>query len=212
MPPLPPVAGVLKCEFIGNYDGASWANILHVDYAGTAPTDAQCVTIANDLANAFTANLLTRTRTNNHLTEVIVTDLTSATAGKGSATGALGSGSAANAAMPGNVAVCISWKIHRRYRGGHPRTYMCGITNTGQASNVNMTDAEVAAWLAKASQFITDVNALVVAPVSPFILGTVSYRTGNAPRVAPIFENYTDAFIHHRYDSQRRRLGKEPLT
>jgi hypothetical protein len=46
-------------------------------------------------------------------------------------------------------------------------------------------------------------------------LGTVSYHTAHATRPTPLWRSYISVHIHERYDSQRRRNGREstfPVT
>jgi hypothetical protein len=121
-------------------------------------------------------------------------------------------GSLGGNTLPPQCAAVISWGIGRRYRGGKPRTYIAGISETAQVANgssqVSNTYANI--LFQAAGQLLAGVATLAISGGSS-ILGTVSYRTLNAPRAVPIFEPYVAVHIHERLGSQRRRSLKEAL-
>jgi hypothetical protein len=208
MPPLPPVANVVKIEVIGTYGDAGWANIFHSSWTGTSSA-ASCVALANDVLTAFGMRFGSRMSSLVEINQVVITDLTSNTGPRGESTGTAVAGVLTGTPLPANVAQVVSWAINLRYRGGHPRTYITGQTEDQTdgtklwlpASNVNMKTA--------ALDFLADLVGLTSGAMVLGELGCVSYRTGNAPRVTPIFLPFQTAFVHQRIDSQRRRLGKE---
>lgn len=209
MPPLPAIAKVIKVEFVGRFGDSTWANIMHVQYAGAAPSVADlqglAFTLGTDYNNRFKAFQSTALT----LDEVVATDLTSSTAAEAIEPIGL-TGASATAIKPAQLAACISWHIARRYRGGHPRTYLGGLTADIDSTEKNFDVTTVGTLKAHATSFIADVNATVQGAVGPFTFGSVSYRTGNAPRVAPIFDPILAASVTIRHCSQRRRSGKEP--
>lgn len=107
----------------------------------------------------------------------------------------------------GSCAAVINWSISAYYRGGHPRTYMPGVI-AGNTNGINqLTAAYQASIAAAANLFLSDVNALVGAHILTTKLGTVSFQSGNAWRVPPIFRAFNGASTRQTFGTQRRRLG-----
>jgi len=208
VPALPDVTKVLKVQFTGLYGVASWANVMHLRYAGTAPTNSECNSIAEDLQGIYMLNFGAWLSSDVSLEETIVTDLTSSTSSVGTyvhsdaATG----GNAQN--MNAGVGLALSWKIHRRYRGGHPRTYLIGMEASNLDDTQHFAGAYIANVLSGAQDFLSDVNAYTQGAVDPFELGQVSYYFEKALRVTPVFDPFLDVSVDTRVDSQRRRNGR----
>lgn len=212
MPPLPSVPGVCRVVLSGTFGSARWVNVLHVQYSGAPLSNAEAAALGAAVAAAFGTRIMPRTSTGYVLTAWECTDLSSPTAGRGQGTVSI-AGALATANLPANAAWAISWRIQRRYRGGHPRTYIGGLT-TEQLSTVTLLTAAVAAGHTTAAEnFRTDVN-LLTTNGRAHTLGQVSYYQGkNADgspklRTTPIFEAFSGSTVGVRIDSQRRRLGK----
>lgn len=126
MPALPSVPNVLRCALkyalAGNLD---ILNIFHCAYTGSAPTDAELITLAGVVAGNWAAHLGTQLVEDLTLTGVSLTDLTSPTSAAvdvpfGVTGGMSGEG------VPNGSAAVVSRHIARRYRGGHSRVYIPG--------------------------------------------------------------------------------------
>jgi hypothetical protein len=102
----------------------------------------------------------------------------------------------------------VNWHLNAYYRGGHPRTYLPGITaaEVTNGSAVNSTDA--ASLAANMLTFMTAVNALSHGGISAVTLGTVSFQHANAWRTPPIFRGYTGVSVSTMLATQRRRIGR----
>lgn len=113
-------------------------------------------------------------------------------------------------ALPANVAVGISWRQALSYRGGHPRTYLCGISQ-GQLDDVTRLGGVAQGNFQSAAEgFLSDVNALTPgASIGDVELGTVSFVNDGDWRLTPIFLSYLGASVDLRIDTQRRRLGRD---
>lgn len=113
------------------------------------------------------------------------------------------------AAGVGNVASCIvvDWAINAYYRGGHPRTYLPGPILGSITNAQSLTSAYAALVAAAGVSVIADVAALTATHILTTALGTVSFASGNAWRVPPIFRPYTSAACRPIMGTQRRRLG-----
>jgi hypothetical protein len=129
----------------------------------------------------------------------------------GVSTGSPMIGTAATAAFPPQVAVCLSWDIAESYRGGKPRWYLPGIP-TAAVNPVGTSTMDVAyatAMEAAGSAFAGAVNAIALSGGGNPKLGTVSYYSGHAVRPTPQFREFLNTRVHERLDSQRRRSGHE---
>jgi hypothetical protein len=102
----------------------------------------------------------------------------------------------------------INWHLNAYYRGGHPRTYLPGITaaEVTNGSAVNATDA--ASLAGNLLTYLNAVNALSHGGISAVALGTVSFAHANAWRTPPIFRGYTGVSVSSLLATQRRRIGR----
>jgi hypothetical protein len=109
------------------------------------------------------------------------------------------------------VACVISWRVSTPYRGGHPRTYLCGLNDADRVSVNHWTSAFQSSVAGAANGFIVDVNALTQGSLTDIHLGTVSFRVDGDWRTAAVFRDYTPAAAtcDQRVDTQRRRLGPD---
>lgn len=98
-------------------------NRLFFSFGGTPPSNATCDLIATDLFGFWNTHVSTNFYSGQTLVEVSVEDLTSATAGVGQHVGSDAGTGGANP-MSAGAAFVIRHEIARRYRGGHPRTYL----------------------------------------------------------------------------------------
>lgn len=115
--------------------------------------------------------------------------------------------------LPPQVSTAISWPIASRYRGGHPRTYLPGVLIADEStpgSRMMSTGAQ-AAKLNAATNFLTSANSIVPSSGVTFTLGTIRASSHGAQLTPPVFFAYTVPLVHLRFDSQRRRSGKEIL-
>lgn len=207
---LPFASAVLKVAVRGTIQGTGWVNTFHVKYTGTAPSAADLTTFANALAPIYKNRLMTGTQsTGSTMVGIDVTDLSAETSPKVTTTQSQ-AGNVAGTALPAGSSIVISWNIQRRYRGGHPRTYVPGLTITSlnSSNSSQVSAAQISTLGAGASGFISDVAALTVGTASCKLV-CLSYYQGRALRGTPQTFDITGAAVHSRMDSQRRRLGKE---
>lgn len=208
MPALPDASHVLKVEFIGTYSTAGWANIIHVSFSTGTPTVADLNTYASAMATLYHDSFLTSLHTNCVLKEVVVTDLTTHSSAVGRWDGTL-AGTGTGTAMSAATALVLSWKISRRYRGGHPRTYLIGLETANQADTKSWSGATVTEFQEDGQDFLDGV-ALIAVTGSVFgELVSLSYFSAHAVRVTPVVDVIQAVAVHSRIDTQRRRLGKE---
>jgi hypothetical protein len=104
-------------------------------------------------------------------------------------------------------AACVSWSANVYWRGGKPRTYIAGPNTSSLTGSQQLASGVVTNMATAAANFRTDVNALTATSITGTTLGFVSFRTGNAERVPPVFYPFVGSRVHPRVASQRRRLG-----
>lgn len=212
MAKLPPAPSCVFVRVVGTESTSHrpWNNIFHLQYAGTVPTATTLNTAATQILAAYGAQFMPLMVNVYSLTEVQLADLTSDTAAIGSATGST-AGSVAGVALSINATAVVSWTIARRYRGGHPRSYIPGQQNSDIAAVNTWTGTYTTALNNAATAFRAALNGLSVSGTS-FTMVAVSYYDAKVLRPQgvpfPIIANA----VHPRVDSQRRRLGREILA
>lgn len=180
--PLNPVPNTLRVFIEGlvdNNDVYKWGNVLHIGYSGTAPSNATCAAIAEEVATVWQTEMAPECPSPTHLTAVTVTDLTSDSAGEGVWTGDV-AGTRGDDSIPSNAAVLISYPAATRYKGGHPRTYLY------VGGNADLDGA--ALW---SSAFTTEVTTHWRA----FIDGLIGYTTGGTSLASFGFVRYRGKYL-----------------
>jgi hypothetical protein len=208
MPPLPNVSKVVRVDWkltLANGVAAQWRK--YFQYAGTLSAgDAQATAFKADLVNTVTVDTIQ------------LTDLTSSSSpqvqGVGSTAGTSGGTQVNNGA-----AFVVRDKISRRYRGGHPRTYLCGMATTRQNGPDTWDPTNGTNFL---NDWVTYVNACIAAvpgAAAPALEVSVSYFAGftnrtfpsgrvhpvPTPRGVPIIDAIIGHTFNPRIASQRRR-------
>jgi hypothetical protein len=206
---------------VGWFIGADLAALtrLHIDYSGTAPTNATCALLASDLYTIFQGTLLPYTPSTTSLESVTVTDLTSPTAGHGEFL-AHHVGTLSGVELGAGVAFLASMKIARRYRGGKPRSYLpLGSDNVLQTpqtwtstfvANVQASLDAIRADIAVTTEAGCNLGQLVnVSYYAGFVSSqnpiTLRWRNIPKPRITPVIDVATGWQAESRLSSQRRR-------
>lgn len=212
---LPFVPNTIRIKYSGTLTGGAWTNLFYAKYVSLAGVDLN--TLAANL-NALWGTVWAPSQlTSTAMNLCQVWDLASPAGIVGVST-TLRSGTVStttNQPLPANVAVCISWSVAYRWRGGHPRTYSpapgyADITGGRVVSAATKTRLETAA-----TSFIAQLKSQSV-PTGGLTLQMVRYfgngsSTSNppVPLPTPIVGDILAGKVHDRSDSMRRRLGKE---
>jgi len=219
MPALPPVPKVVGVKMVGTYDSADWVNTHYVQYTGSAPTVADLTTLCTDFEETWDLYIRTKVSNDCVLSSVVATDLDSDTGnGYTAAVNRIGSDTGAN--TPANVACCVSAKIARRYRGGHPRFYIAGIPQLSCQNGMTFTEAFRAAMQLAMSggalNWLQRINTKTYPTMGTIKLAAVSRYAGHTfdlehnkiptPRATPLVNLITGYVVDAKIDSQRRRL------
>lgn len=114
------------------------------------------------------------------------------------------------AALPDTEAChVLSWKSSVYWRGGKPRSYLPGVATANiNADHRTLTSTIIGTLTTNAGSLRTTVNADTKPTITGSVFGFVSFRSGNADRIPPVFFPITGAVVHPRLGSQRRHLGK----
>lgn len=162
---------------------------------------AEAATFAQLIGSWWDTNIKPLLTNEISLTEVYVTDLSSATSW--TVTVPLlppVAGTINEEAMPLNVALCISFRTGNRGRSGRGRNYVVGLVGS-QITSSTLNTTPLNAFVAAYNDLKSDVAAAGVTWV------VVSRRSNNAPRVEGITQAIDAAVATDPYvDSQRRRL------
>jgi hypothetical protein len=214
MPPKPPLTGSVKLENNWTSDGVATAHNISYALFGTGVDTSDPTTLtdlANNLMSAWSGSgILPRLSEHWHLVSVTASDNSGGSDVAANSTHATVSGTDSSASLPPQCAIAASWQIAARYRGGKPRWYIPGIPSDAlSASYGSALDSTYAGELETALKSFYSTFQLGTANTHDYSWGTLSYETGNAPRVTPLFRFYTGVMLHNRLDSQRRRSGKE---
>jgi hypothetical protein len=189
------------------YGSKNVANVTHWAYSGVGAASLALLTNAADdyvaqmtaQAPLYGASLSTVSAT--------ATDLSS-DMGLSSESAASGEGTRVGEFIGANMAVLLSYTTARRYRGGHPRTYLPFGTALDVENPQQWADAFVAAVTAAwddqilAMLDVTGGGQAITSQVQ------VSYITAGAPRVVPITDQLTFTGADKEIASQRRRDGR----
>lgn len=206
-----PVHGVIRCVQTGTYGGVSMANVFHISAvpSDTPFTPAGVAAVAVIVRNAYVARFKSFISTSGSIGACIAQDLSSDTGASGVAPGST-AGTDAAVAGPANVALCITWKIDRHYRGGHPRTYLWGLTVSGP-SGPNTWNASILTNITTAANgFLTDLDAGVPGSgITTMGLVAIHRKRNKLVLTPPLISPINSAVVDSRIDSQRRRLGKD---
>lgn len=222
MPPLPPIANVIRVQLkhtVG--DDLDALDRFYLQYAGEPPTVADMVAFVSAVGTAWATHLQAFAGAYVELTEVLAQDLSSDTAAVAEEAVAL-TGTRAGADLPAGVAVLINFGIARRYRGGKPRVYVPYFTDADVLTPQSWAAASVANLQAAFQAFLTECEAAVWAGGGPMsqtsvsyylgstdvISGTVPYMRGKTKatlRAVPLAFPVTNVLVSSVPSSQRRR-------
>lgn len=209
--PLRPVPGVARVVFRGQAVTQPVVNVMHVLNGGGPPgsayTQSQIDQLAVSMASLFVGNLMPLTSTQYTALDCTATDLTS-DVGVSSIAPMVGQGVGSGTSTPFSLAVVISWKIIRRYRGGHPRTYIGPPQQSSIASGTSFGTSFVTQVQNAATAFRGGVNGLVLGGSTQRLVCVHRYQ-GGVELPDPIVDVITGNSVDTRLDTQRRRLGRD---
>jgi len=221
MPPLPSPGDVLRIRF--QYTLAAdidLLNTVHFAWSGVTPVGSTCTTLAHDAAVKWNSELMLTMNQDVNLKQTTVEDLSSSTGAVGVDNTASLNGAETGVSLSAGVAAVLSFKIGRRYRGGHPRIYLPGLDTSFLFNETQFTGSFIGAVEAEWAAFAAYMSGLTVAGTVVGAAVNVSYFQGftsfqnpithrwrNVPnvRVTPQVDTLTGYAVNPRPASQRRR-------
>lgn len=214
MPPLQPAAHILRVRLAGSIQAVSpWNVILHWNYTGPQPPSTTINALCAGFATAWNTHLAPVHSSGVQLTTVEAVDLTAPDAAFGSAlvsyAGALGT-----TPLPASTAVCVSWKVNYRWRGGHPRSYFPAGVAASTTNMRNWTSIAVQNFETAVNGWFGAMNAVTSGAVSGRLTCLRRYYTpvkGQPPVefTPPLPLDFVAFDVDSRIDTQRRRLGPD---
>lgn len=205
---MPDVPNAVKCIIGGTQGGLPWVNMFHLQHSAGSLTQAHLDTVAQTMLDTYVSQFLPILNGVTIVTSSQVIDLSSRTGLFSSASGSHPGTNVVGSPTSNQTAMVISWKITDRYRGGHPRTYIPGMSTADITNGHTWTGAFVNLALASARGFRSAVNAITTGGFQ-WSLVCVRYFSHHALLVDPLVRVINDAQVHSRVDTMRRRLGKE---
>jgi hypothetical protein len=193
---------------------------FYLEYDGVAPTSSQCADYALSIGADWSTAMAGLTDSAYNLNQVEVIDLTSPTSGAGSDF-TVRPGVRAGTALSLQECVVISYRIGRRYRGGHPRGYWrMGVVadrassqewSTDFVTNVSTTyNAFIAAVAGDAWAGAGTIGQVNVSYYQGFtvITSPTTGRARNVPtlRAHPVVDVVTAGQAQPFIGTQRRRI------
>jgi hypothetical protein len=219
MPALPPVNKVVRCVLtLADASDLHTLNRIFISYSGTAPTDAQLAAFANSVGANWGAHLKSSFDTSSLLEIVTCEDLTSNTGATGSANPGI-LGTRAGVTLSAAAAAVVSFSILRRYRGGHPRSYLAAGVQSDLQTKQTWTNGFATGLASAYAAFIVDTIASGWAAAGTLAQVNVSYFSGftnhtypsgrtrpiPTPRVTPVVDPILAVRVNTTVGSQRRR-------
>lgn len=221
MATLPDASGVIRvdCKLFIGID-ANCLTRFFIHYDGSAPSASDLTTLAGAIRTAFNTNLKALVFSSNQLTQVTCTDLTTVSGAVGVDSTAV-TGTRAGSALPASASTVVSYKISRRFRGGHARGYwpfgvagdMSGEQNWGSTFTSSVKTGIDAFFTAVLAAGWSGAGAVTHVNVSYYhgshvVTNPATGRARNVPdlRATPLVGQVIARNVVAGIGSQRRRL------
>jgi len=190
MPPLPAVDNVFRLVTLcaGN-DGRSAVNVMHFTYGGPSPASYDFIeTCADNWWGQWVSNMIPKMPAQTSLVSVTAIDLQSDTApavtydGGGTPV----PGTSSHGMLPLSTAFLVSKFVERRWRGGHPRSYLPIGTTDDLNDDGDWKADSVTALLAAYTNSVQDfIDATVDGSNSVGLECCVTYKSKNLNPTPP---------------------------
>lgn len=176
--PPPPAQPCMRVRLdFQTASGTDMGSRFFLQYAGGAPSAANCASIATSIAAFWATRLSQLCYQLTSLVEVDVEDIATNLGAFGSVAvshpGQMSAGSLVNQA-----AVNVEFDITRRYRGGKPRMFLPAPDGTALASQDKWSQAFIGTVNAEVAGFFSDIEALNVGSVGALEHVNLSYYQG----------------------------------
>jgi hypothetical protein len=211
MPPLPSVPRTCRIRVYQHIADHEVQNVLHATVSTGAFNGTDMADVAGAVQGTFSADAVTNAYWSSdwHLDRTTCEDISSMTGAFGESSAGAGAGGASQQSTSARAAV-ISWPINARYRGGHPRTYIAGISDDNNLDGRLFTTAAVAQVLTLAQDLQAAVNGVSMSGGGTLNLSVVHYTGPVALEPYPRTDYLGAPFVAQNQRSQRRRYRPTP--
>lgn len=176
-PPLPE-RPVVRCRLIyAPETGQVAGQRVYLAYSGSAPSGADCTTLAGDVAAAWLTHLAPVTTVNWQLTEVDILDIATDSGFSGQWVGTH-AGTRSGTVLPQQVATNVEFGIARRYRGGKPRMYLAPGVNSDAVTNAAWESGYITAVNSAVAAFFSEIEGLTIGSMGTLSHVNVSFYQG----------------------------------
>jgi hypothetical protein len=175
--PLPDVPCVRVRLIYQDTDGNEMGSRFYLSYTGSAPSGANCTTLAGDIETAWAAHLISLVGSNIALTEIDVLDIATDSGLSGQWTGST-SGTGGGATAPIQCANDVEFNISRRYRGGKPRMYLPPGATSSMLNAHQWTTGFTSSTTTDVTAFFAAIEALTVGTMGTLQHVNLSYYKG----------------------------------
>jgi len=216
--PLPDVPCV-RVRLVYNTQTVDAAgNRFYLSYTGSAPSGANCTTLAGDIAAQWATDLAPLTTSGYSLQEVDVLDIATNSGASGQWTGTH-AGTRSGTISPVQCATNVEFGIARRYRGGKPRIFLLPgadgdmvAPNEWSTTYITLVNSDVAAFFAAVEALsVGSMGTLQHVNLSYFKGFTNITNSSGRERAVPTYrttalhDNITGYFCKALVGSQRKR-------
>lgn len=217
-PPLPDVPCVrVHLDYTSGIP-TELGNRIYLSYGGSAPTGANCITLATDIAAAWASHIAAVVDGAYALTEVDVIDIATDSGLSGQWTGS-NAGSLSGVSLPAQTATNVEFGIARRYRGGKPRMYLPPGVDASLDGVVDWSSAFVGDVNTAVEAFFAEIEALSIGAMGTLTHVNLTYYKGfhnivnssGRERAVPTYratalhDDITGYFCKPKISSQRKR-------
>jgi hypothetical protein len=179
MTPVPlPASPCMRVRLIYNEGVAGeGGNRFYLSYSGSAPTGANCVTLAGDIAAAWETNIAPLIDEEYSLDEVDVLDIATDSGLSGQWTGSH-AGTKTGDSLAASAATNVEFGIARRYRGGKPRMFLPPSTSPDLNGVTSWSETYVGDVNTGVAAFFTAIAGLSVGAIGTLAHVNLSYYKG----------------------------------
>jgi hypothetical protein len=209
-----PVPGVAQTVVTAHIAGHKANMVWHFSHGGTGPWNG---TDLNTLVNTLFGSLNTRMKTtfasNVVFNNIAAVDLTNDTPAIATSTGAQFNCTGIGPATP-SLCFMVNFNIAKRYKGGHPRTYMPPLaSNSMSAGEDQWQPANITTALTNFANVISDVTVAI--PGATNVVPLYNYTVSTNPSTGKVTrekDSLKGVFVVTSYTgnppirSQRRRM------